>query len=370
MAKKHSKEKKKSQKEINRENLEAGIFIVKKHPLFGRCMPELRTGSRDTLGSHTMCIVYANGVVVTNESITLLPQQWAYVIAHNILHLAFGHFDAEHMPGYTADSEYTRRFPDRCFNAGHMPDYTASGGAKIPCNFHLWNMACDIYVDQFLSDIKFGQPLYRDSLELYAGDEQKIYQSLLQAGATGQQNPYGTAAIGAMDMKGLEKPLEYDKEKGQYNRFSQRFTYALAHSVSKTVSEAGGHAYQSENDSSDAGRAARWFIDHYPLLGGLAAHFKLVEDYGYCSRNDIHIAAIDADCGEIYINTASNLSLEEWKFVLAHEYLHAGLQHHRRCNGRDHYLWNIACDFVINGWLREIQIGTMPGIFRRTGRFC
>ncbi|MBQ7479803.1 MAG: hypothetical protein IJT01_13055, partial [Selenomonadaceae bacterium] len=54
------------------------------------------------------------------------------------------------------------------------------------------------------------------------------------------------------------------------------------------------------------------------------------------------------------------LSGEELKFVLAHEYLHAGLRHYYRCQGRDAYLWNIACDYVINGWLCEMHIGEMP----------
>lgn len=49
-----------------------------------------------------------------------------------------------------------------------------------------------------------------------------------------------------------------------------------------------------------------------------------------------------------------------FSFALAHEYLHAGLMHHERCKGRDHYLWNIACDFVINGWLHKLQVGSMP----------
>lgn len=52
--------------------------------------------------------------------------------------------------------------------------------------------------------------------------------------------------------------------------------------------------------------------------------------------------------------------MEEWKFVLAHEYLHAGLVHHKRCLGRDKYLWNVACDYVINSWLQEMKIGKMP----------
>lgn len=98
----------------------------------------------------------------------------------------------------------------------------------------------------------------------------------------------------------------------------------------------------------------------YPLLGGLAAGFKILEDYEFCVREEIEIAAVDADLGEIYINPAVGLGKEEMKFILAHEYLHAGLQHRERCQGRDPYLWNIACDYVINGWLQDMQIGEMP----------
>lgn len=57
----------------------------------------------------------------------------------------------------------------------------------------------------------------------------------------------------------------------------------------------------------------------------------------------------------IYANPTCGYTQEEWKFVLAHEYLHAGLEHDKRSQGREAYLWNIACDFVINDWLREMQ---------------
>ncbi len=66
------------------------------------------------------------------------------------------------------------------------------------------------------------------------------------------------------------------------------------------------------------------------------------------------------ELGEIYVNPALSLSSAELHFVLAHEYLHAGLQHQKRCQGRDPYLWNIACDYVINAWLLEMGIGAMP----------
>ena len=46
--------------------------------------------------------------------------------------------------------------------------------------------------------------------------------------------------------------------------------------------------------------------------------------------------------------------------MLAHELLHVGLRHQDRCQGRDPLLWNVACDFVINGWLVEMQVGDFP----------
>ena len=50
----------------------------------------------------------------------------------------------------------------------------------------------------------------------------------------------------------------------------------------------------------------------------------------------------------------------EWRFVLAHEYLHAALRHEARLGNRDPELWNVACDFVINQWLRDMDVGSMP----------
>jgi predicted metal-dependent peptidase len=63
---------------------------------------------------------------------------------------------------------------------------------------------------------------------------------------------------------------------------------------------------------------------------------------------------------EIYINPAVELYDEECKFVIAHELLHVALRHHARCQGRDPYLWNVACDYVINAWLIEMGLGQIP----------
>lgn len=107
-------------------------------------------------------------------------------------------------------------------------------------------------------------------------------------------------------------------------------------------------------------QARRWLIDHYPLLGALAAGFDLVEDAETCRRYAIRIAAVDIGGRVVYLNPAAGLSPEEGRFVLAHEFLHAGLRHETRRRGRDYYLWNCACDFLINDWLIEAGLGKAP----------
>lgn len=341
---KNKKEKKKSQAEINRENLQAGISFINQHPLFGYCYCHLRNDGRN-LGKNVYATVSSKGEILLNENMHLQPKQWAYVIAHAKLHLAFGHFDADKMPGYT------------------ITDTTGKSSWKTDFIPLLWNMACDIYIDKFLADIKFGQSIHENIETMFSGsldDEIQIYNQLLEQNITGSNNVFGTAAIGALDMKGLEVPLVYDDSKGQFNHYTKGFSEALARSVSKAVSTAAGFDSTCEKYLSPGMQAAKWFMNHYPLLGGLASHFKIIEDYSYCQKNDIQIAAIDVTLGELYLNPTAGFSFEELKFVLAHEYLHAGLMHHNRCNGRNHYLWNVACDFVINGWLNELQVGTMP----------
>lgn len=121
------------------------------------------------------------------------------------------------------------------------------------------------------------------------------------------------------------------------------------------------HAMRAGGDpNSTAARGKRWLISHYPLLGSLLTQFELVEDADVCERMSIHIAAVQVSTGEIYINPRRQLGLEQAKFVVAHEVLHAGLNHSSRRQGRDPYLWNVACDFVINDWLVGMNLGIPP----------
>lgn len=326
----------------NEESLEAGRGYLSQHALFGMMDRSIHVSDRNMLGKNSYACVYSHGAIFLNKDVYLAPKEWAYVIAHCMLHLAFGHFDAERMPGFAVEQ------PDGSFIW------------KVQCSRNLWNTACDLYITKFLWDIKFGTPVHENPVNLFQmafNDERKIYQALVESNYPEGDARFSTLASGQCDMIGLEKPLVYTPK--QQNQYRADFAYALACSVSEAVSEAGGH-HQKGKPDTPARRAASWFIDHYPLLGGLAAHFKIVEDYQYCVKNEISIAAVSVYDEEIYINSAVRYTEEQWRFVLAHEYLHAGLGHQERCRGRDPYLWNIACDFVINGWLHEMQIGVMP----------
>ncbi|ESQ91536.1 hypothetical protein ABAC460_06005 [Asticcacaulis sp. AC460] len=135
-------------------------------------------------------------------------------------------------------------------------------------------------------------------------------------------------------------------------------------SVVKAIDDAGetvrGPATKTRNPNSLAERARSWFVANFPLLAALASGFEIVEDEELCQSLDIAIAAVDAELGRVYINPKRPWSYEGMKFVIAHELLHVGLRHEPRRQGRDPWLWNVACDYVINGWLVEMGVGEMP----------
>lgn len=337
------KQKKKTKTDLNIERIEDGRELFHEHKTFRDCGLHIEYESSKRIGANTLAVVNAKGEILANKDRTLQPKEWAYILAHCYLHLAFGHFYAQNMPGY------------------EVTDKDGKTVHKVDCNPLLWNMACDIYVDRFLSDIKFGQSIHKNvTLDINTAqkDEITIYKRLLDAGIDPHANQFGTGAPGGFDMIGLERPLSGDPA---HDGFAEDFTKALIYSVNEAVYEASGKTYYNHHTSSIE-EAREWFISHYPLLGALASGFELITEPRICMAEDIQIAAISIPDQKLYCNDACDLSKQEWIFVMAHEYLHAGLQHHNRCMGRDPFLWNVACDYVINGWLVEMQVGEMPEV--------
>lgn len=310
-----------------------GYDKLKEHPLLKHLDGDIYMYGKHTQGKG-IAVVDKHGRVYINTSIRQTPDQWAFILAHCLLHLAFGHFDHDNIP------------------------YNENGGFQK----EIWNKACDIYIARFLKDIRFGESFCPDPADIYSiklDNEQKIYHHLVFLGDTGEIQTYGTNSKDMMDMAGLEHPVIY--KPNTFNEYSRNFALAIAHSVTNAVSTAGGHSpIDKDKAETPAMKAAQWFLTHYPLLGGIASSFKIIEDYELCQKYEIWIAAVDASIGEIYVNPTAGLNIEEWKFVLAHEFLHAGLVHHKRCMGRNKYLWNIACDYVVNDWLIEMKVGCIP----------
>ncbi len=323
------------------EKLVMGYRIIDKHPLFARIEGFIRRSSSDKIGKECPAKVCSDGAIYVNTEYDMEPEEWAFCIIHNSLHLAFGHFDAENMPGYRRED----------------------GTWVVSCNPALWNMACDLYIDRFLKEMKFGSPLVpQEILDSYphGNSELELYRKLADGGYNPMQNPLGTASVGKMDMMGLDKPLFY--EKGKYNWFSSNFANVMKNSLHRAICRASGDGYFGGrfNTFEDI---VRRLMNRIPLLGALASGFRIL-DVGRrdSAIKDVEVAAVDVTKSEIYVNRAARLDDDEWCFVLAHEYLHAGLQHHARRQGRDPYLWNVACDYVVNGWLVEMGIGKMPEI--------
>jgi len=262
------------------------------------------------------------------------PREWLYVLGHCVLHLGFGHFQ--------------QRFQQR-----------------------EWDLACECIVWQFLFTLKLGEPPeFLRGLpklgdpELPARTEEGLFRHFCDNGIPANLPSYsltGTPFTDMVEPTEHRASLLYAGRKRQ--NWEDTFGRGLAQAVTQAVEFAGGTKRKSDGSRvalTPAERARRWFVSSYPLLGALAAAFEIIEDVALCGRMQISVAAVSDYGKEIYINPGAGLSEAECRFVIAHELLHVSLRHSTRCSGRDPYLWNVACDYVINEWLTEMRVGSIP----------
>jgi predicted metal-dependent peptidase len=220
---------------------------------------------------------------------------------------------------------------------------------------HLWNAACEVAVNNLLPLFGYGGELRADSMER----EERIYQRLSeQARAASRPPNLWTLAGSRPDILGMDRGIAYDNtfEKA----LGEGIQWAMEQTVTRVAETLGDEVIAQA--WAPAERARRWVLNEFPLLGPLATQIRIIADARLCERMDISVAAVNGYLGEMYFHPSWNFSHEEWVFIYVHELLHVALLHHSRVRGRDPWLWNIACDFVINGWLVEMGVGKLPPV--------
>jgi len=323
-----SKQKNEVQIDIATQNFNEGYQLAFEHPIFFHLIrsANIQRKNNRNYPEQGLCFVTVYGGILCNPRRRADPQQWARALAHCVLHLGMDHFQEKENPV-------------------------------------LWNIACDCAVEKFLSDLKFGSPIQDGYLPAGIGDEEKLYQYLLTAADRERYTGFGTAGDRMADMR-------FDDKTGYAystvsSRWLKKFSEGLSNAVSSAVRVASGdqkdiRVKPRKHVNTRAYSTKQWFVSSYPLLGAIAAGFRLIEDYRICQSMQITVAAVNPSLSEIYINGAYYLNEEELRFVMAHEFLHVALRHDVRQEWRDAYLWNIACDYVINQWLTEMEVGERP----------
>ncbi|MCL2285232.1 MAG: peptidase [Firmicutes bacterium] len=322
-----TRSKQKEATDIATKNFDAGYNIVSSNPIFSPLLKKASVvrGKNSIYRKDGLTLVTNEGTIFCNPTCRAEPWEWARAIAHSLLHLALGHFQKKERP---TD----------------------------------WNIACDYVVEKFLSDFNFGRPIYQSTTPVGFSDEEKLYRHLSEIRDKSQFVGYGTSGVDVPDMLFGYNERHYNK----WNKppeWSKIFAIGLSDAVRQAVNKASGEDDNIDSDRSEnttAHQAKRWFISSYPLLGAIAANFKVIYDQHICERMDISVAAVSISMAEIYINPKKYLNQAEMRFVMAHEFLHAALRHDVRQEWRDPYLWNVACDFIINQWLTEMELGERP----------
>lgn len=306
-------------------NLEIACRDLRAHPAFRRLMREpIAAGpnSRQLTGND-LAVITADGALFVNTSRRLEVSQWTWVIAHALLHLGLGHA--------------------RCLSDPRPapPDAVEVAVACVEAN-------------RFLEGLGIGAA--PTPLPVMPLDEGKALENRWRRDGV----PEEYRGIGTTD-RGADFEHAYCmRHHGHTPSWAHVFATGLSEAVTEAVDAAAGGRDPLHRKRQSWDHALSWFVSSYPLLGGLASGMHLISDPDVARAADISVAAVDADLGEIYINPYASLDEHQWRFVIAHEMLHAALRHHDRIGTRDHYLFNVACDYVINGWLTEMQVGSMP----------
>jgi len=97
----------------------------------------------------------------------------------------------------------------------------------------------------------------------------------------------------------------------------------------------------------------------HPFFGNMATRLKIVDGSEWCPT-----AATDGR--HIFYNREffEPLTVKQIEFVIGHEILHNVFDHMSRRDGRNPKIFNIACDYNVNGQLIRDKIGEVPPVIK------
>ena len=266
---------------------------------------------------------YSTAVIYPNYRRNLTAEEWAYILALAILHVVLNHIR-----------------PDR--------------------DTIEWRSACEVYMQTFAISLKMGKApdgfRLADVQALPLKNEETLYQHFKEHGVS-VFSGFGIAGSRADSWLIKGDCLTIPEKLADFR--TKAFVDGLRDNVKQAIEGVSNAQYNGEL-SVTVKAANSWVINTFPLISALAASFKIIESEAVCNSMNIEIAAVHPELREVYINPRWSFNEKELRFILAHEFLHVGLRHDIRTQGRDPYLWNIACDYVINAWLVEMGVGNIP----------
>ena len=178
----------------------------------------------------------SDGDVFLNPRRQADVSEWQYVISHCLLHLGMGHMD------------------------------------KLRMEDRAWIMACDLVVTRFLRDSRIGTPPpeFQAEFPIPVKDEEQTYERLLlEPELLKKSEMFSTMSLGRPDMVWTYK---------SHCDYTEIFADSLQNAIRRAL---GSFRDTNESDSipnTPYHRAREWFISSYPLLGALAASFRIVDD--------------------------------------------------------------------------------------------
>jgi predicted metal-dependent peptidase len=306
-----------------------GWGVVRAHPLLAACGGHLDPVDHDDLEEAAWALVGPDGWIRRRWQRAADSEEWAWVLAHLVLHLGLGHTD----PARTDPVDLGAVIRSRRGTV-HVPE-------------RAYAAACCVTVDRVLATLRVGRCPYPRPAEPPVDDERELARRWRAA-----RIPRWAEPVSLVDF------LVGDEETARRHDFTGGFARGLTAVATDALGLVRGAAVHGR-EPGPWDQALDWFVTSFPLLGAVATGMTVVADAELARGHHIALAAVDAVAAEIYVNPNTRLTAGEWRFVVGHELLHAALRHDARADGRDAYTWNVACDYVVNGWLVDLEVGDL-----------